>query len=197
MTKSQLIAEYERLMDDLSELSTLETERLFDKVYEKVCTERPWEHTKKEYSGIGPVTLPSDFLFLVQNNSTSLTSTDYAEGPVVFVDGRAVPVVSFSERSRNPSGVAYLNLRDNTMVFTESVAGKTVSFDYHALMPTLANDQSPFFPAHQYIISHGMCVDTFQAMQTDKGKSYAAEHQRQYTDYLNQLALWNARLIQN
>lgn len=197
MTKSQLITEYERLMDDLSELSTLETERLFDKIYEKVIVSRPWEHTKKEYSAVGPVTIPDDFLYLVQNNSSSLTTQDYAEGAVVFVDSKPVTIVSFSERNKNQRNSAYVDLRNNTMVFTESVAGKTVSFDYHALFPALTSEESPFFPVHQYVIPHGMCVDTFQAMQTEKGKSYAEEHNRQYMYYLGQLALWNARLIPN
>jgi hypothetical protein len=197
MTKAQLITEYERLMDDLSELSTTETERLFDKIYEKVVTSRPWEHTKKEYSAVGPVAIPSDFLYLVDNNSNSLMTTDYAEGPMVFVDNKPVRVVSFSARKKNPSGSAYIDFRTNTMVFTESVSGKTVSFDYHSRMPDLALNESPFFPVHQHVIPHGMCVDTFQAMQTEKGKSYAEEHERKYNDYLGQLALWNARLIQN
>jgi hypothetical protein len=196
MTKQQIITKFELYMDDMSELSTTESEQLFDKVYNKVNSSRPWEGTKAEFSDTAPITLPDDFLFLTQNYNYT-NENEYGSGPVVFVNGDAIPVVNWSDRNRYTSGVAYLDMRNNMLEFKDSNDGKTVSFDYHASMPTLLNTESPWFPAvYHDVIYHGMCVDEFMIQLTDKAKSYAQEHQKQYDSYLSQLALWNARLIQ-
>lgn len=197
MTKAEIITKFELYMDDMSELSTTESEELFDKIYTRVNTDRPWEGTKQEYSGTGAVTLPSDFLYMVQNYN--YTDESYGgSNPVVFVDDVAVKVVSWSDRNRYTTGVAYVNIRDNTLDFTDSVAGKTVVFDYISSMPTLLTTESPWFPSTFHdVIYHGMCADAFQIMQADKNKSYAAEHMKHYKDYIDNMALWNARLTFN
>jgi hypothetical protein len=197
MTKSDIITKFELYMDDMSELSTTESENLFDKVYNRVNSDRPWEGTKTEYTGTAPVTLPDDFLFLVQNYNYT-DETEYGSGPFVFVDSEPVKVVSWSDRNRYTSDVAYLDMRNNTMEFASDETGSTVSFDYHASLPTLLNAESPWFPASFHdIIYHGMCAEAFMIMQAEKAKSYANEHLAWYNKYLGDMAMWNARLIQN
>lgn len=197
MTKSEIITKFEQYMDDMSELSTTESEELFDKVYNKVNMDRPWEGTKQTYSGTGAVTLPSDFLYLVQNYN--YTDESYgSSNPVVFVNSEPIKVVSWSDRNRYTNGVAYVNIRNNTLDFTDSVVGKTVVFDYVSIMPTLLTTESPWFPSTFHdVIYHGMCVDAFQIMQADKAKSYATDHTKHYKDYIDSMAVWNARLIFN
>lgn len=196
MTKEAIITKFELYMDDMSELSSTESEELFDKVYNRVNAERPWEGTKTEYSGTAPVTLPSDFLFLVQNYNYT-DESEYAGAPVVFVDNDPVKVVSWSDRNRYTTGVAYLNMRANTLDFKDTVTGDTVVFDYHASMPELLTTETPWFPSVFHdVIYHGMCAEAFMMMQADKSKSYAQEHLAWYNKYLGDMALWNARLIQ-
>lgn len=196
MTKEETITKFELYMDDMSELSTTESEELYDKVYARVNSDRPWEGTKAEYSGTGAVTLPSDFLFLTANYNYT-DDSEYGGKPVVFVDGDPVPVVNWSDRNRYTSGVCYLNMRDGTLDFKDDVTGKTVTFDYHASMPVLTTTQSPWFPSTYHdVLYHGMCADAFLIMQADKAKSYAQDHLTWYSRYLADLALWNARLIQ-
>jgi len=195
MTKAEIITKFELYMDDMSELSSTESEELFDKVYNRINADRPWEGTKTEFSGTMPVTLPSDFLFFVQNYNYT-DDSQYGGYPVVIVDDSPIKVVNWSDRNRYQSGVAYLNMRDNTLDFKE-VTGTTIKFDYHASMPTLLTTQSPWFPSIFHdAIYHGMCAEAFMMMQAEKTKSYAKEHIDWYNKYLGDMALWNARLIQ-
>ncbi len=183
-------------MDDMSDLSSTESEELFDKVYNRVNSDRPWEGTKKAYSGTAPVTLPSDFLFPVQNYNYT-DDSEYGCSPVVFVDDSPVKVVSWSDRNRYTSNVAYLDIRNNTMEFKSTVTGATVEFDYHASMPVLLTTETPWFPSVFHdVIYHGMCEEAFMMMHAEKNKSYAQEHSATYQKYLADMQLWNARLIQ-
>jgi hypothetical protein len=204
MTKQQIIEKFFLYLDDMSELSTSEASDLFDKQYRKVNSDRPWEGTKKEHTATASgdtSPLPEDFLYLTANNNYT-DSSELAGRPVVFVGATPRPfhVVSFSDRRqyRNKTNVCWIDIGSNQLKFASPLpTPQPIEFDYHSSMPALTNTESPWFPEEFHdIIYHAMCIDDFIINQSEKAKSYAEEHQAQYTDYLRRMAYWNSRLIQ-
>lgn len=189
----------------MSDLSTVEFGQLFDKMYNKINTSRIWEGTKREFSGTTDgndyLSLPSDFLNLVEN--ANHTDSSYAaERPVVFFDATYTPleVVSWSDRRqyRNSGAHAYIDYPNSRLYFTKTpTSGKSVEFDYFAQMPTLGLDEYPWFPAEFHdAIYHYMVSDDYMIQQSDKAKSYAAENRAAGDQFLENMVMWNARLIQ-
>lgn len=205
-TKLSLITRFDLYMDDTSDLSSTETGTLFDKIYNKVSAERPWEGTKKEASGttstsVPYVSLPSDFSYLVSNQNWT-RSGEYGSGPAILVGPTYTPykVVNWSDRRqyRDADGICYIDFANSRLYFAKQPASALAyEFDYHATPVALADGDSPWFPEQFHdVIYHGMCVDSFMIQQSDKAKSYAKEHQQQYQAYMDSMAFWNANLIQ-
>lgn len=205
MTKSAIITKAQLYLDDSSELSDSEFEDLFDKIYQKVCDDRPWEFTKRSYAGTttsaATLALPSNFGYLVANrNHTSSSYT--ADRPVVFVRSTYDPfeVVSWSDRRqyRNHTNVCWIDIPNSVLEFaTAPGTGLAVEYDYHAAMDALANAEEPVFPARFHdVIYHGMVEDDFIIQQSDKAKSYAGENRQQYDEYIRRMAYWNSQLVQ-
>lgn len=210
MTKTQIITKFELFMDDSSDLSSSEESDLFDKWYAIVCNDRPWEFLKKSASGTvstsNPyVSLPADFGHLT-SNANSTESSYEASNPVVFIskDGGTTfapyKVVSWSDRRqyRNQDGYCYLDIPNSRLYFTLQPTGAwSYEFDYKSFPTALASGDSPAFPSQFHdIIYHGMCSDDFVIQQSDKAKSYKAENEEKFSILKNQMALWNANLIQ-
>ncbi len=205
MTKEFLINQAETYLDDMSELSSVEFETLFDKMYRKISTMRPWEGTKTEFTGttsgsVPYVALPSDFLYLTAN-ANHTDSSYQAERPVIFVGStyRPVEVVSFSDRRqyRDNNNYAYIDSANQQLVFTKQPAVETIEFDYHRAMPDLLLTEPPWFPeAYQPAIYHLMVSDNYIIMQSDKAKSYQRENEQKANDFLEEMAWWNSQLIQ-
>ena len=205
MTKLEIITKAQLYLDDSSELSTSEFSDLFDKMYRKINSSRPWEGTKSEGTGttstsVAYIALPSDFLYLTAN-ANHTTSNYEAETPVVFVgtDYEEYQVVSWSDRRqyRTHSNKAYLDIPNSRLVFTKQpVAAEAVEFDYHAQMPALANGESPWFPEEYHdAIYHYMVADDFMIQQSDKAKSYAKENWSNAEDIMADMAYWNSQLV--
>jgi len=206
MTKAQIITKAQLYLDDTSELSSQEFSDLFDKIYRKVCTEKPWEFTKKEGADTTSITLPyvpleTDFAYLTANYN--YTDSSYEAGrPVVFVGSTSDPyhVVSWSDRRRyrNQDGWCYIDVVNNRLYFTKQpTSAKAVEYDYHSFMTPPASGSEPAFPDDFHdILYHGMVVDDFIIQQSDKAKSYAQENQQMYKEYLSRMSLWNANLVQ-
>ena len=206
MTKNETITKFELYMDDTSELSTTEAGALYDKIYNKVSTERPWEGTKKEATGtlstsIPYVSLPTRFAYMVSNSNWT-RSGEYGAGPHVLVGStyRPYKVVSWSDRRqyRDADGYAYVDFANSRLYFTlQPASAEAYEFDYHEFPAALAGGESPWFPSQLHdVIYHGMCVDDFVIQQSDKAKSYKNEHEKMYTQYIDDMAYWNAQLIQ-
>jgi len=206
MTKTEIIAKFELYMDDSSDLSSVETGSLFDKIYSKVSTDRPWEGTKSSATGtvsttVPYVSLPANFAYMVSNTNYS-RSGEYGSGPAVLVgtDYSPYKVVSWSDRRqyRDADGYAYIDFANSRLYFTKQPASAlSYEFDYHAFPTALAGGDSPWFPsAYHDVIYHGMCIDSFVIQQSDKAKSYKKENEDMYQSYMDQLAYWNAQLIQ-
>jgi hypothetical protein len=206
MTKQEIINKFQLYIDDTSELSSQESSDLFDKIYNRVCSDRPWEFTKKAFTSttstsVPYISLPSDFAFLTQNNNAKEIDT-YADSPVVFVGTNLRPykVVSFSDRRsyRDRSDVCYIDIVNSRLVFiVQPTEAETVEFDYCSVPASLVLNGSPVFPARFHdIIYHGMCVDSFIIQQSDKAKSYLAENQAFYNKILGDMVYWNSNLQQ-
>lgn len=206
MTKLEIITKAQLYLDDMSELSTAEWSDLFDKMYRKVNSNRPWEGTKKEATAttstsVDYVALPSDFLFLTQNGNYT-DSSEYARRPVIFRGPqlRKYEVVSWDDRRqyRNSDAHAWIDLVNSRLYFskTPSVA-EAVEYDYHSSMPALADGDSPWFPAEYHdVIYHLMVADDFMIQHSDKAKSYQDDNLKAAKEYLNDMIWWNSQLTQ-
>jgi len=205
MTKSQAIVKAQLYLDDTSELSTQEFSDLFDKMYRKLNSDRPWEGTKTEGTGttsttVPYISLPTDFLFLTANANYT-DSSEYASRPVVFRGTTYTPyeVVSWSDRRQyREDNKAYIDFANSRLYFTKQpTVAEVVEFDYHAQQTALTDNDSPWFPEEYHdVLYHMMVADDFIIQQSDKAKSYRNENEKIAKDYLEQMAYWNSQLCQ-
>jgi len=208
MTKGETITKAQLYLDDSSELSTAESSDLYDKFYRMFNSSHTWELTKSEFTGttstsVPYVTIPSDFLYLVANHNH--TDSSYEAGrPVVFVGStyRPVQVVSRDDRRqyRNNPNYAWIDLANLRLEFAKQpTKAEAVEFDYHAAQPTLALDESPWFPEDYNgsdWIYHRMVSDEFMIQQSPKGKSYAAENRAAADEIMTNAKWLNSQLVQ-
>jgi hypothetical protein len=206
MTKSEIISRFHLWVDDQTDLSEEEESDLFDDKYEDICNERPWEFTKREFSGTTSTTvpyiaLPDDFSYLtVNSNYTELNNE--AGRPVVFVGvaRRPYKVISYSDRYQyvNQDGYCYIDIVNNRLVFTlQPTQAETAIFDYHAVMPTLDDAEEPVFPSRFHkAIFYAMAADDFIIQQSDKAKSYRLENLQKFEMVIEDMGFWNSNLIQ-
>jgi len=205
MTKSQAIVKAQLYLDDTSELSTQEFSDLFDKMYRKVNSDRPWEGTKTEGTGttsttVPYISLPTDFLFLTANANYT-DSSEYASRPVVFRGTTYTPyeVVSWSDRIQyREDNKAYIDFANSRLYFTKQpTIAESVEFDYHAQQAALTDNDSPWFPEEYHdVLYHMMVADDFIIQQSDKAKSYRSENLKIAQEYMEALTYWNSQLWQ-
>jgi hypothetical protein len=203
MTGAEIITKFELYMDDTTELSADEELDLVNKIYQRVSEMLPWEQLKKAYSGTASGTtlaLPTRFSHIVENYNYS-SDAEYGGAPVVFIGTEYQPykLISWSDRRRyrEHSGHAYVDIANSNLVFTVDPGAKAVEYDYIEYPADLATGTSPWFPSRFHdAIYHGMCVDDFVIQQSEKAKSYRGEHQKAFEDYIADMKLWNARLVQ-
>lgn len=204
MTAAQIITDFEMQVGDSTELSSTEELRLLNRVYQRVCSDRPWEFLKKTASltqstSVPYVALPSDFGYLSPNYNYSGNDW-YAEGSVALVGSSLSPytIIPFSDRRRylNASNKAYIDSVNNRIYFTlQSTAANTFEFDYIAAPADLASGDTPAIPTRfQPILVYGMASEDFVIQLSDKAKSYAPENEARYKQYLADMASWNARM---
>ncbi len=206
MTKTEIITKAQLYLDDSSELSTQEFSDLFDKMYYKINTMRPWEGTKRVATGTTSTSLPyitlaTDFLSFSENNN--YTDSSYLAGrPVVFRGSSYTPyeIVSWSDRRRylNTEGYAYVDIVNDRLYFTnQPVVAEAVEYDYNAQITALTSGQTPWFPVEFHdALYHYMVSDDFMIQQSDKAKSYAKENRAAADDIMDRMVMWNARLVQ-
>lgn len=206
MTGAQIITAFELQVDDLTELSSAEELNLLNKVYQKLMADRPWEICKKAFTGtqstsVAYIALPTDFSFLTQN-ANSTDNSYYGERPVVFVGTDYTPydVVSWSDRRsvRTDTNKCYIDIVNSRLYFTvQPTTAESVEFDYCAVPLDLTTATSPIFPARFHpILPHLMATQDFILQLSDKAKSYASENIALANSYLEDMAYWNASLIQ-
>lgn len=202
MLTSEIIKKFELYVDDSTELSPAEELDLANKIYHRICDDRPWEFLKKEKTGTvsgTSITLPTDFAYLVENfNYTDNSySTEINAKPVfVFINGSPFQVVNWSDRRRyeNNNNVCYLDISAGAIKFPVSQSG-TYSFDYKAFPADLTLSTEPIFPDRYHdAIYHLMAVDDMVIQLFPKAQSYQAENQSLGNSILARMAKWNSDL---
>ena len=206
MNTSAIIEGFELYVDDTTELSSAQELTLAQKIYDKICDDRPWEWLKKEATGTMLTTTtiltPSDFAHFVENlqMTNNADSYDGNARPVgILINGtKWLQIINWSDRKQyiNRDGFAYYDAANNTITTTyPQPAGATYSFDYKFIPPALTLGTAPIFPERFHpMVYHGMAVDDMIIQLFDKARSYAQENGAMYNSFLQRLALWNANL---
>jgi hypothetical protein len=203
MIASGLIIKFELQVDDTTDLSSTEELALLNKIYFKVCSDRPWEFLKKEATGttstsVSYIALPSDFEFVLTNYDEEAERL----APVVFVgtDFRPYEIISWSDRRRyrDQDGYCYVDIANSKLYFTKQpTVAEAVEYDYKSTPTALTISATPLIPTRfQDILVHGMAVDDTILQQSDKAKSYAPENQVKYKGIFDDMCYWDANLKQ-
>ena len=212
MTATQIIQAFELQVDDITELSSTEELQILNRVYQKVCNNRPWEFLKVNATGTMSsdatgyyITLPDYFAYFAINNEytdNTIGVHNTASPAVIFVGTNLTPyqIVNFSDRRQyaNSTGYAYLSLSESKIRFTGTPVSTTYDFDYVKFPATLTASDTPVIPARfQDILVYGMAVENDILQLSPKAKSYAPENQAQYENWLEYMAAWNSRMYMN
>ena len=212
-TATEIITNFELMVNDVTELSTSEELMLMNRIYQRVCNDRPWEFLKTNatgtMSGSGVdgyyITLPDDFAYFYENYNwtDNAYSTEINQAPkVIFVGTSFTPyrIVNYSDRRQylGSAGYAYVDLANSKIVFTGTPVSTTYSMDYIKVPATLVGASTPVIPTRfQDILVYGMAFTNDIMQLSDKAKSYAPENRALYEEMLEDLALWNAQFQSN
>ena len=202
MNTQEIISRFELVVDDSTELSSAEELDLANKIYQQVCSFRPWEFLKTTKTGSivnGQITLPTDFAYLANNyqSTDSSVATESVTAPkVVFVGTNLDPyrVVNFSDRRQYANqNVCYIDPSDSKIKFIVTPTATTYEFDYIKVPADLTLATSPIFPARFHdIIAYGMASDDYVIQQSDLSKGLMQANMKKYQDVLNDMAYHNA-----
>ncbi len=210
MIASEAITQFELQVNDVTELSTSEELIVLNRIYQRVCDDRPWEFLKTNatgtMSGSGVdgyyITVPSDFAYFYENyNWTDNSySTQLNRTPkVIFVGTTKTPysIINYSDRQQylGSTGYAYVDWGNSKIYFTGTPVSTTYSMDYIKTPATLVAGSTILIPERFCpILIYGMSTENEIIQLSDKAKSYAQENLDLYTEYLGMLALWDSRL---
>lgn len=202
MITSDIIQKFELQLDDSTELSSSEELDLANKIYQKVCSYRPWEFLKKTATGTiasGQISLPTDFAYVSTNAQSTepsvADSTDTAP-KVVYVGSNLTPypIINFSDRRQYANkNVCYIDPSDSKIKFIVDPGSTSYEFDYIKVPADLTLSTSPIFPARFHdIIVYGMAADDYVIQQSDLTKGLLQANQRQYDEVLRNMSYANA-----
>ncbi len=128
MTTQEIIAGFELYVDDTTDLSSVEELALLNKVYQKICDDRPWEFLKKEASGTmattTTITVPSDFGYFTENRNLTDNSqiAEFNAKPAgILINGKKwIQIVNWDTRRQyaGQDGYAYYDALNGTITFT-------------------------------------------------------------------------------
>lgn len=210
MLASEAITQFELQVNDITELSTSEELIILNRIYQRVCDDRPWEFLKTAatgtMSGSGVdgyfITMPSDFAYFYENyNWTDNSySTQLNRTPkVIFIGTAKTPysIVNYSDRRQylGKTGYAYLDFVNSKIYFTGTPVSTTYAMDYIKAPSTMTAGSTILIPDRFCpILIYGMSTENEIIQLSDKAKSYAQENLDLYNEYLGKLALWDSRL---
>lgn len=214
LTAAEIITAFELQVNDITELSSAEELALLNRIYQKLCSYKPWEILKVSASGVvltdatgSYITAPTDFAFFIENNmytDNSIGVSNNAAPKVIFIiqNGAYQPyqIINFSDRRQyyNRSGFAYYDAVNNIIRFTAAPVGTSYEFDYIKVPANLTLTDYPVFPGQFHpIFQFGMAVDNEILQLSPKATSYATENNGKYASYLSDIEYWNAQLLLN
>lgn len=215
LTASQIITLFELQVNDITELSSSEELALLNRIYQKICLDKPWEFLKTQASGSilsdatgSYITPPVDFAYFTENNNytdNSMGTFNNAAPKVIFVLSYGVAyqpyqIINFSDRRQyiNRGGFAYFDAGSNIIRFTGTPAGTTYEFDYIKVPAVLTLTDYPIFPGRFHdMIYFGMASDNEILQLSPKATSYAVENMNKYTQYMLDMTWYNSNLQLN
>ena len=214
MTGQEIITRFELQVSDMTELSSVEELAIANRVYRKICTNRPWEFLKTAATGSALlqdatgyyITMPADFAFFSLNyNSTdnSIGDNGTSQPARIFIGANYQPytIVNFADRTqyRNHSNIAYLDFANSKIRLLGTPPDTSYyGFDYIKFPAALTTATSPVFPeAYHEAIVFGMAVEDDILQKSPKASSYAPENQAKFDSMIADLAYWNSQLIMN
>lgn len=211
MTASELITIFELQVNDVTELSTSEELVLMNRIYQRVCSDRPWEflktYTTGTMSGSGVdgfyITTPSDFGYFSENynwTDNAISSQLNSNSKVIYIGTNKTPyqIVNYSDRYKylGNAGHCYLDMANSKIVFTGIPVSTTYYMDYIKVPAVLTGGSTPVIPTRfQEVLVYGMAAENEIIQLSPKAKSYAPENLTLYQQYLADMALWNSRLL--
>lgn len=214
-TATQIITDFELQVSDITELSSVEELSLLDKIYQKICSLRPWEFLKTAAAGTvltdatgTYITMPADFAFFAidgqytENNYGVETNADPKFIFLIDNSGNYVPIqiVNFSDRRKykNRNNVAYLSMAESKIRFPLAPTYTSYEFDYIKVPAVLTGNDTPVLPGQFHtIFAYGMAADNDIVQLSPKAQSYQAENQNKFDEVLLRMEYWNASLQLN
>ena len=214
LTASQIITTFELFVSDVTELSSVEELALLNRVYLKVCSDRPYEFLKTSVTGtvlndaIGYyITPPADFAYFIENNQftdNSIGVYNNAVPKVIFIiSGIAYSpyqIINFSDRRQyvNMVGFAYYDTANNIIRFTGTPVTTSYEFDYIKIPALLALTDTPIFPGRFHeMLAFGMATDNDMLQLSPKASSYAQENNAKLASMKLDMDYWNSMLQNN
>lgn len=211
-----LITKFELQVSDITELSGKEELDLANRIYFKICDDRPWEFLKTQASGTistdasgAFIPIPTDFSHFIEDNqmtdNTYTIDNNAAPKVVYIINGTTyIPyqIINYSDRRKyvTRTGFCYLDTANSVIRFTGGVAPQYTSyeFDYIKRPATLTLTTGPVFPSTYWeLIVFGMATDNDIIQLSDKSKSYEADNDAKYQSLLLDMQNWNSKLINN
>lgn len=204
-TGSEIIADFETQVDDLSELSTDEELMVLNRVYRRILSAKDWLFLNKPIAlttdGTNTIDLPEDFGFLVESAQYTNRFIDARYPHVLFVGPNKQPYYYINQLDRqqydNQDGYFYIDLINMQIVFTKTPsAGLDVSGDYSYVPEDITETTSPVIPAQFHdMFPYGMYIDDMIIQMFDKQKAYMQENGIMFNNRLNDMKNWNDKFI--
>ena len=190
MNTQAIIDDFDKLTDDMSELSADQKLALADDKYRDVLNDREWEFLRSTASVVvanGEIALPDDFKKLVENPDTRYR---YGFWIGALNSASFYPVVNMMER-RTRTDLSYFDARNRKIVLADglsSLNGQTASFDYFYKPDTLALDTEPVFDGDYHkIVPYLMAGEHYLIDQTENGRSQKEKYDALAQDVLEDM----------
>jgi hypothetical protein len=212
-TVATLITEFELQVSDVTELSSQEELNLLNRVYQKVCADRPWEFLKTYASGTMSgsgvdgyyITMPTDFGFLYENNTyteNNQANQSNTSPKVIWIGTNKTPyqVINYSDRIKylGKLGYCYVDYGNSKIWFTGTPESTTYLLDYIKVPAVLTTSDYPIFNGKFHdILVFGMSVANEILQLSPKATSYAVENQALYNQYLLDMQYFYSQYINN
>ena len=173
MDTQTIIDEFDKLTDEMSELSAQQKLDLAENKYRTLLNDREWEFLRQTATvtiASGEIAMPADFKSFAEN-----IDTDYRYG--FWIGDSFYPVVNMQNR-RTHTAFSYYDKVNNKIVLADGLDlnGQSASFDYLYRPAELTLATEPVFDEDFHkIIPYLMAVEHDLIDKTEKGRSYVSE----------------------
>lgn len=174
----QIIDEFDKLTDDMSELSAAQKLALAEAKYRDVLNDREWEFLRTEGSAVvasNEIAVAADFKNFAENNNTK-----YRFGFWIGTRNSAsfYPITNMQDRWGR-ADLSYFDARNRKIVLAEGLQlnGQTASFDYFYKPDALTVGTEPIFNGDYHkIIPYLMAAEHYLIDHTERGRSQKEDY---------------------